>query len=58
MTNPAQTRLLQVVKRLLEQLLALKLYFQSAVLTDRLLAAQSILDKCMEPTTELFIFSF
>lgn len=56
--HPAQTRwlsLLQVVKRLLEQLPALKLYFQSAVLTDRLLAAQSILDKCMEPTTELYL---
>ncbi|RVE46071.1 hypothetical protein evm_009295 [Chilo suppressalis] len=56
--HPAQTRwlsLLQVVKRLIEQLPALKLYFQSAVLTDRLLAAQSILDKCMEPTTELYL---
>ncbi|CAH2092487.1 unnamed protein product [Euphydryas editha] len=56
--HPAQTRwlsLLQVVKRLLEQLPALKLYFQSAVLTDRLLAAQSILNKCMEPTTELYL---
>ncbi|XP_037301008.1 uncharacterized protein LOC115447681, partial [Manduca sexta] len=56
--HPAQTRwlsLLQVVKRLLEQLPALKLYFQSAVLTDRLLAAQSILHKCMEPTTELYL---
>lgn len=56
--HPAQTRwlsLLQVVKRLLEQLPALKLYFQSAVLTDRLLAAQSILDKCLEPTTELYL---
>lgn len=47
--------MLQVVKRLLEQLPALKLYFQSAVLTDRLLAAQSILDKCMEPTTEIYL---
>lgn len=56
--HPAQTRwlsLLQVVKRLLEQLPALKLYFQSAELTDRLLAAQSILDKCLEPTTELYL---
>lgn len=54
----AETRwlsLLAVVKRLLEQLPALKLYFQSAVLTDRLLAAQSILDKCMEPSTELYL---
>ncbi|KAK0077509.1 hypothetical protein PV325_003892 [Microctonus aethiopoides] len=33
----------------------LKLYFQSAVLTDRLPAPQSILDKCMEPTTELYL---
>lgn len=56
--HPVQTRwlsLLQVVRRLLKQLPALKLYFQSAVLTERLLAAQSILDKCMEPTTELYL---
>jgi len=56
--HPAQTRwlsLLSVVRRLLEQLPALKLYFQSAVLVDRLLATQNILNKCMEPTTELYL---
>lgn len=42
-------------ERLLEQLPALKLYFQNTVLSDRLLAAQSILDKCLEPTTELYL---
>lgn len=54
----SQTRwlsLLPVLKRLLEQLPALKLYFQNTVLSDRLLAAQSILDKCLEPTTELYL---
>ncbi|CAH1966103.1 unnamed protein product [Acanthoscelides obtectus] len=56
--HPAQTRWLSlndVVNRLLEQLPAIKLYFQSAVLTDRLLSAQSILTKAMEPTTELYL---
>lgn len=56
--HPAQTRwlsLLPVVKRLLEQLSALKLYFQSIVLNDRLLAAQKILEKCMNPSTELYL---
>ncbi|CAH1977513.1 unnamed protein product [Acanthoscelides obtectus] len=43
------------MNRLLEQLPAIKLYFQSAVLTDRLLSAQSILTKAMEPTTELYL---
>ncbi|GBP30942.1 hypothetical protein EVAR_28584_1 [Eumeta japonica] len=58
MLHPAQTRWLslnEVVNRLLEQLPAIKLYFQSAVLTDRLLSAQSILTKAMEPTTELYL---
>lgn len=43
------------MNRLLEQLPAIKLYFQSAVFTDRLLSAQSILTKAMEPTTELYL---
>ncbi|XP_045510218.1 uncharacterized protein LOC123705479 [Colias croceus] len=56
--HPAQTRwlsLLPVVKRLLEQLPALKLYFQNAVLNDRLLAAQTIHVKAMDPSTELYL---
>lgn len=56
--HPAQTRwlsLLPVVKRLLEQLPALKLYFQNAVLNDRLLAAQTIHVKSMDPSTELYL---
>lgn len=44
-----------VVNRLLEQLPAIKLYFQSAVFSDRLLSAQSILTKAMEPTAELYL---
>ncbi|CAG9793241.1 unnamed protein product [Diatraea saccharalis] len=58
LSHPAQTRWLSlndVVNRLLEQLPAIKLYFQSAVLTDRLLSGQSILTKAMEPTTELYL---
>ena len=53
--HPCQTRwlsLLLVRKRLLEQLPTLKLFFQSA---DRLLSAQTILNKCIEPTTELYL---
>lgn len=56
--HPSQTRwlsLLPVVQRLLEQLPALIVYFQRAVYTDRLLAAESILDKCLEPSTELYL---
>lgn len=56
--HPSQTRWLSlndVVNRLLEQLPAIKLYFQSAVFTDRLLSAQSILTKAMETTTELYL---
>ncbi|KAK9872731.1 hypothetical protein WA026_019512 [Henosepilachna vigintioctopunctata] len=39
----------------LEQLPALKLYFQDAVLNDRLLAAQTIHVKAMDPSTELYL---
>ncbi|XP_074035368.1 uncharacterized protein [Leptinotarsa decemlineata] len=56
--HQAQTRwlsLLPVVKRLLEQLPALQLYFQNAVLNDRLLAAQTIHIKSMDPSTELYL---
>lgn len=44
-----------MVNRVLEQLPALKLYFQSAVHVDRLLSAQAILNKALEPTTELYL---
>ncbi|CAK1578832.1 unnamed protein product [Parnassius mnemosyne] len=53
--HPSQTRwlsLIDVVNRLLEQLPAIKLCFQAAVHVDRLLSAQSILSKALEPTTE------
>lgn len=56
--KPCQTRwlsLMQVVKRLLEQLPALKLYFQEAVLNDRLRSAEPILKMCIEPTTEFYL---
>lgn len=56
--HPSQTRwlsLLPVVERLLEQLPALTLYFQGAVLVDRLLAANSILEKCKAPSTILYL---
>lgn len=56
--HPCQTRwlsLIEVVNRLLEQLPAIKLYFQAAVHVDRLLSAQSILSKALEPTTELYL---
>ncbi|XP_049871226.1 uncharacterized protein LOC126370433 [Pectinophora gossypiella] len=57
-TNYSTTRwlsLIEVVNRLLEQLPAIKLYFQAAVHVDRLLSAQSILSKALEPTTELYL---
>lgn len=56
--HPSQTRWLSlqsVVKRLLEQFPALKLFFTSAVLEDRLLAAESILLKLNNPVTQLYL---
>lgn len=56
--HPSQTRwlsLLPVVERLIDQLPALTLYFQNAVLVDRLLAAETILEKCMAPSTILYL---
>lgn len=47
--------LLQVVERLLEQLPALKLYFQGAVLNDQLKYAEPILQMCLDSTTELYL---
>lgn len=54
----AQTRwfsLKSVVLRLLEQYDALKLYFTDAVLHDRLLAAETILQKLNDPLSKLFL---
>lgn len=56
--HPSQTRwlsLLPVVERFIEQLAALTLYFKNAVLGDRLLAANSILEKCLAPSTILYL---
>ena len=56
--HPSQTRwlsLLQVVNRLIEQLPALKLYFTNAAISDRILAAESILNKLSDPSTELYL---
>ncbi|CAG5030011.1 unnamed protein product [Parnassius apollo] len=51
--HPSQSRWLSLIE--VEQLPAIKLYFQAAVHVDRLLSAQSILSKALEPTTELYI---
>ncbi|KAG5865962.1 hypothetical protein JTB14_012191 [Gonioctena quinquepunctata] len=56
--HPSQTRwlsLIEVVNRRLEQLPAIKLHFEAVVHVDRLLSAQSILSKALEPTTELYL---
>lgn len=47
--------LLQVVERLLEQLPALKLYFQGAALNDQLKSAEPILQMFLDTTTELYL---
>lgn len=55
---PVQTRWLSlesVVLRLLEQYDALKLYFMDAVVNDRLLAAETILQKLHDPLSKLFL---
>lgn len=43
------------MKRLLEQLPALKLFFTNAVLEDHLLAAESILEKLRNPVVQLYL---
>ena len=56
--HPSQTRWLSlhsVVKRLLEQLPALKLFFTQAVMEDRLEAAQLILQKLNDPVSKLYL---
>lgn len=56
--HPSQTRWLSlqaVVSRLLEQYDALQLYFTSAALSDRILAAESILDKLKDPANKLYL---
>ncbi len=56
--HPSQTRWLSlhmVVSRLLEQYNALKLYFTSAVLDDKLVAADTILQRLSNPITKLYL---
>lgn len=56
--HPSQTRWLSlenVVCRIIEQYNALKLFFTDAVAIDRLLAAESILEKLQDPLTYLFL---
>ncbi|XP_068232268.1 SCAN domain-containing protein 3-like [Palaemon carinicauda] len=56
--HPSQTRWLSlhsVVKRLLEQLPALKLFFTQAALKDRLVAAETILQRLNDPITKLYL---
>lgn len=56
--HPSQTRWLSlhmVVARLLEQHEALKLYFTGAVLDDRLLASENILQRLNNPFTKLYL---
>lgn len=56
--HPCQTRWLSlhiVVKRLLEQLPALKLFFTQAALEYRLLSAESILQKLQDPFSKLYL---
>lgn len=56
--HPSQTRWLSlhmVVSRLLEQYDALKLYFTDAVLSERLLACENILQRLNDPTTKLYL---
>lgn len=56
--HPVQTRWLSlesVVLRLLEQYNALKLYFVDALVNDRLLAAETILQKLNDPLSKPFL---
>lgn len=56
--HPCQTRWLSlesVVSRLLEQYNALRLYFTDAVVSERLLACENILQKLNDPTTKLYL---
>lgn len=56
--HPSQTRWLSlqvVVTRLLEQMPALILFFKKAATEDRLLAAETILDKLQDPSTKLYL---
>lgn len=56
--HPSQTRWLSlhmVVSRLLEQYDALKLYFTDAVLSERLLSCENILQRLTDPTTKLYL---
>lgn len=58
MLHPSQTRWLSlhsVVKRLLEQLPTLKLFFISASAEDRLLAVDAILQKLNDPINTLYL---
>lgn len=55
---PGQTRwlsLLSVVNRLIQQFTALKLYFTTAVLEDKILNAQTILESLSNPFTLLYL---
>lgn len=56
--HPSQTRWLSlhmVVSRLLEQWDALKLYFAGAVLNDRLIASNTILQRLNNPFTKMYL---
>ena len=56
--HPSQTRWLSlqaVVSRLLEQYDALQLYFTGAALSERILAAESILNKLRDPANKLYL---
>lgn len=56
--HPSQTRWLSleaVVSRLLEQYDALQLHFTGVALSDRILAAESILDKLRDPANKLYL---
>lgn len=58
MLHPSQTRWLSlhmVVARLLEQYEALKLYFTDAVLSERIIACETILQRLKDPTTKLYL---
>lgn len=44
-----------VVSRLLEQYSALKLYFTNAVLIDKLVATETILERMSNPITKLYL---
>ncbi|KAH6935843.1 hypothetical protein HPB50_010806 [Hyalomma asiaticum] len=56
--HPSQTRWLSlhvVATRLLEQMPALITFFKKAATEDRLLAAESILEKLNDPSTKLYL---